>query len=77
MKRLQQKGKLRLLLFVLLGGFMTKYVRKDNGLYFIKKNAISIAKAFFYEDKVIIDIQNATSEYQIEKILAEARRAQQ
>ena len=56
---------------------MIKYVRKDNGLYFIKKNAISIAKAFFYEDKVIIDIQNTTSEYQIEKILAEARRAQQ
>ena len=56
---------------------MIKYVRKDNGLYFIKKNAINIAKAFFYEDKVIIDIQNATSEYQIEKILAEARRAQQ
>ena len=54
-----------------------KYVKKDDGLYFIKKNAINIAQAFFYEDKVIADIQNATSEYQIEKILSEARRAQQ
>ena len=56
---------------------MIKYVRKDNGLYFIKKNAVAIAKAFCYDPKVVTDIQNATSEYQIEKILAEARRAQQ
>ena len=56
---------------------MIKYVKKDNGLYFIKKNAVAIAKAFCYDPKVVTDIQNATSEYQIEKILAEARRAQQ
>ena len=48
---------------------MIKYVKKDNGLYWIKKSAIGIAKDFSYGDTVITEIQNATSEYQIGQIL--------
>lgn len=55
---------------------MIKYVKKDNGLYWIKKSAIGIAKDFSYGEAVIVEIQNAKSEYQIERILTTARKAQ-
>lgn len=51
-----------------------KYVKKDDGLCFVRRNALGVAKDFCYDNTVIEEIKNAKSEYEIEKVLINARK---